>query len=266
MAVTLVNTPAASALGTTSCTGTYNGYVPVAGDLLVAMAWQADTAAKINSPAFTNAQGWTSALDVSNAGLAAGLGNAAVQVWALAAAGGDAAPTFTPSFGTGGGQTHSCGCVVYAFQGANMSNFAGNSWLDTWGVYISGTVAATVTFSATTSASPSLAGGYAVSGFAQEATAATQTFTDTGSGWTTVVTGNGASNILATYSGRQANPSTAGALTDQGSFSASASAFGAGAVVVVRPVAPPVIVPGMQGVSGGSIAALGQAIATASQW
>jgi hypothetical protein len=237
VAVTLLNTPAAGTIGGTLCTGTYNGYTPAAGDLLIAVPEQIDNLAKINSPAFTNSQGWTLLVTAINA--TSGTSEAAVEIWAKQAAGSDAAPQFTPQFASGGTQTHNCAvAAVYALGGADMSNFAGLSFLDTSGTYASGSSAGTLSsMTVTTSAAPSASGGFAVSGFAQERANATVTWTDTASpAFTTDCAGSTAAN-LGPYAGHLANPATSGAVSDSGSFSVNTTAFGAGVVAVIKALA-----------------------------
>lgn len=238
MAVTQVGTPATtSTFGTTTCTGVWNSTQPrTAGDLLVAVVFGADTTAKISALAESSGT-WTKLITVDNTNTSpiGSTGQAVVGIFVIQAAGGDAAPSFTmTASGTG---TKSCRAVLYELAGADTSNFAGSSFLDTSGTYGSGASSGTLSsISVTTSASVAASGEFAISAVAQERTATTVTWTDSSS-FTAGLGGNGASNICGTWTGYLSGPTSGATLTDTGHFSTNSSAFGAGVIVVFQPPA-----------------------------
>lgn len=211
-----VNTHAASG----SVTGTWGvGQSRAAGHLLVAAV---SCAATTSVTATGGTAGWTNLFEVPNSGTA----NVRVAVWVKTAAGADAAPTFTTTVtGTG-----AMDCMLFDLAGAAVV-----SPVDTSGTYASGAAAGTLSLmTATTATAPAVQGELAISVFAQEAAAASLTWTDASlgvSGFTKLLNGNGVSSVLQTYIGI-VNPVTSTQTVDSGAFSTDTSAFGAGLVVV----------------------------------
>lgn len=226
--VTSVDKPVNVNSGTGSVTGQWSaGSYREAGHLLVAVV---SAGASTSAAAITEGSGtWSQQVQEGNSSTA----HTRCAVFTKTAAGGDAAPTFTSTeAGTAGGMD----CMLFELIGANTT-----SPLDTSGVYGSGSSTATLsssTFTVTTSAAPSAAGGFAVAVFAQERAAGNLTFTDSGTGWTKLLNGNGASARNQTAVLVQQNPSTGSTLNDHGQFSTDSTAYGA-AIVAVFPVGSP---------------------------
>lgn len=222
-----IGTPVNATGASGSVTGSWpTGSSQTAGNLLVAVVTAGGTtsAASISTPS-----GWAKQIEEGNSATA----HAIAAIYTKTAAGGDAAPTFTSTeSGTAGGMD----CLLLELGGANTS-----SPIDKSGVFASGSSTSTLastTFTVTTSASVTAAGGYGIAVFAQERTAGNLTFTDAGTGWTKLVNGVGASrNTQAAILVQPAVP-TGSTLNDHGAFSTTTSAFGA-AIVAVVGVAPP---------------------------
>lgn len=219
MAISPVGTPGNTHSTTGSVTGTWGtGQVRTAGDLLVAIV---SCAASTSVTATATVSGWTNRIEQPNSGTA----NVRVACWTKTAAGADAAPTFTSTeTGTAGGMD----CMLFELAGANTTTV-----IDTSGVYASGASSGTLaTMTATTAAVVASYAEYAISAFAQEAAAASLTWTgNAAGGFSALLGGNGVSTVLQTYIGAAGNPLANSLLNDAGAFSVNTSAFGAGLVV-----------------------------------
>ncbi len=225
MAIAGLGIPVNTHSATGSVTGTWGtGQSRTAGNMLVAIV---TCAASTSVTATATASGWTNRIEIPNTATA----QVRAAVWTKTAAGADAAPVFTSTeTGTAGGMD----CMLFELQGANIA-----SPLDVEGDYASGATAGTVSMTATTSANVSTAGEYAIAVFAQEAAAASLTWTDSGTGaFTKLLNGNGATSVLQTYIGVAAGPAAAAALNDAGAFSVNTTAFGAGTVAVFTVAVP----------------------------
>lgn len=223
---TAANTHSASG----SVTGTWSAtQFRVAGHLLVAVV---SCAATTSVTATGTVSGWNNLFEVPNSGTA----NVRVAIWVKDATGGDAAPTFTSTeTGTAGGMD----CVLFELSGANTT-----SPVDVSGTYASGASSGTLSnMTATTgNASVNAEAEFAISVFAQQAAAASLTWTDAGTGlFSKVLNGNGASAVLQTYVGVSAGNAVSGAgVNDAGAFSTDTSAYGAGVVVLFAAAVAPV--------------------------
>jgi hypothetical protein len=133
------------------------------------------------------------------------------------------------------GTTFAVDCTIFELSNANVNP------LYTYGTYSSsgsGTGTATVVFSQSTTYYP-FTGGFAISCMVQEATSATVTWTESGSGYTSaqLYPVSGASNVHAQIN-YKANPANNANLVDSGNFSTNTTAYGAGLTFVVAQAAP----------------------------
>ena len=253
MTVTQVGTPAtpaiASASNTMSVAGTFGTGQNVSGDLQVALvtAWGTTTA---TIPSTVTA-GWRQV----GAGLLAT--KAAVAIWM--AYGKANAPTFT-STGTGSATEARITCELI-----DLHDPGGYPVLDTFGT-AGGTVSP---LTVTTSGNVTGAGEYALSVYATGSASSLGSGTWTkGTSWTeitdTFTTTTYAHSAFDEYSG----PPSGSTLAEAVSWSLTTT-FAAGMSAVFKPpaaVLAPVTTPGMQDALVMNSAALGQAIARASQW
>jgi pectate lyase-like protein len=218
VAVTSIGTPVNTHSATGSVTATWGtGQARTAGNLLIAVVTAG--ASTSVTPIATVTTGWTQVLPSPNS---ISTVNVFAAMWIKPAAGADAAPVFTSTeTGTAGGMD----CMLFELNGGTV--------VTATGVYASGTVAGTLSaMLATTTGVAANANGYAISCFAQEAAAASLTFTGTG-GFTKVLNGNGVSSVLQTYVGVYPNSPTGVVESDGGAFSTATSAFGCGLIVLV---------------------------------
>jgi hypothetical protein len=232
--------PLTTRSATSPVTGQWGtGQNRTAGNLLVAVltSGAATSTAALAQNAGTS--GWTNRVENGNSGTA----NARVSIWTKTAAGADAAPAFTSTLSGTAAMT----CTLLEYTGADTANP-----VDTSGTYASGSSSGTLTsMSATTTAAVSTAGAAAISVFCQERAATTVTWSETGTGWSSAYTDGATSSVAHTQVNTQAGVAQGGTRSDSGGFSTKTTAFGAGAVLVIRsaPVPTP---PGLSPVTAGN--------------
>jgi hypothetical protein len=220
MSVTSLGTPTQVRATAGSITATWGtGQVRTAGDLLVAVV---SATATTSTAAMSTPAGWTKQLEIGNTTTA----RARVALYTKTAAGADAAPVITSTISG----TATMTCTMFELVSALGVNVSGT--------YASGATAASLTaMTATTSANVSHTGGYAVSAFAQEASASTNTW-NSGTGWTNATTDGTTLSTGHAAVDFQANPAAGAALAETGHWTTNATAFGAGLVVVFAATSP----------------------------
>lgn len=166
---------------------------------------------------------WTQQLSIGNNG--SGTSQCGLAIFTKTAAGLDSAPSFSTSIsGTG-----ACVVTLFEFSGASTS-----TPVDTTGTQQTGSTGTTVNFSVTTSGNVAASGEYAISAFTQLRNSALLTWTETGSGWTSLYE-DAVTSVSHTQLNTQAGPTSGSALSDAGHFSTNTSGWGAGAIIVIQP-------------------------------
>ena len=224
-AVVGVGTPLQARATSGSVAGTWNTDQPcTAGDTLVACV---TATAATSTTAIATTSGW------AKTGEAAAAGRARVAFYTQAAAGADAAPTFTSTLSGTGAMT----CTLLEFAGMNTTTPVCASGTAT------GTTAAALTAATTQMVPPLVQGCYALSGFTvyQSPAAGNAWTADTGhGGWTNVTSDAVTSSVAHSATDYQIiNSGAAGAeavVTETGTWG-TAGSYTAGMIIVVVPQA-----------------------------
>lgn len=226
MAVSSVGTPSPQRVttGFTSAAGAWGtGQTRTAGNLLLAVITGGNNGTANTWSVSENSSTWTQQLSIGNN--ASGTSQCGLAIFTKAAAGSDSAPSFNTSIaGTG-----ACVVTLFEFSGASTA-----TPVDTSGIQQTGSTSATVNFSVTTSGNVAASGEYGISAFSQVRNSALLTWTETGSGWTSLYE-DAVTSVSHTQINTQSGPTSGSALSDAGHFSTNTSGWGAGAVVVIQP-------------------------------
>lgn len=238
--VTSLGTPTITRATSGSVTGTWGtGQNRAAGNILVA-AVTAGATTSVTAP--STPAGWNLYASAGNAATP----NAYAAIYSAVAAGGDAAPAFTSTLTGTGAMT----VTLFELAGAGLPP-------DATGTYASGSSLGTVTMAPATTSIVTNAGEYAISCFAQQATAGTNTWTPAAS-WTNAANDGATSSVLHTAVDVYSSPPANSTLTESAAFTTNTSAFGAAAMIVTVPLlgATEVYanVPSTQVTSGGTTA------------
>jgi hypothetical protein len=225
-----IGTPLPARTTASPVTGTWGtGQSRTAGNLLVAVITAAAGTSAAATAQNAGTSGWANQAEAGNAATA----NARVSVWTKTAAGADAAPAFTSALAGTAAMT----CTLF-----EVASIDTTTPLDTSGTYASGSGSGNVTFAVTTGAAVTQTGDAAISVFCQERTAAILTWSETGTGWASAYSDGATSSLGHTQVNTMTGVTQGATLSDGGSFSTKNLAFGAGAVVVLRAVTPPLVV------------------------
>lgn len=219
--IIMVNTPLLTRVTATPVTGSYNGYTPAAGDLLVAVVSSA-AATSCTAPALNaGTTGWTLQFTEPNT---ASSPHANLTLWTKVAGAGEAAPAFASTLtGTG-----AIGCIVFALRKAVPSGFIQLS-----AVSQSGASALTITTqTVSTGNNVSSLGEFVIAGFVRERAAGTLTWAP-GSGYINAGNDGATSSVMHLAVDYQFNPPTGAIATETGTWSGTATTAFASAILVV---------------------------------
>jgi len=224
--VTSLGTPTMVRSTSGSVTGSWGtGQTTAAGDLLVAVV-SAAAATSVTAIACSTS-GWVLQQSSQNTPTSP---HAYVAVWTKTAVGSDAAPTFTTTLTGTGAMTVT---LLELPEGNQIAP------LDIAGTFASGASTGTLSAMSAATAAANGLGQFAIGAFVQEAAAATNTWNESGTGFTNVTNDGATSSVAHTAVDTNPGPGAGATITDAGHWTTNATAFGAGLVVVFLPILPP---------------------------